>query len=113
MLREEFPDAVFGEASSAQEALEKAWADPWDLIVLDISMPDVSGIAVMRALQGSHSRIPVVMVTQHTTPAYIDAAFDSGASGYVTKPRMLIELCNALREARAGGRYLSEDIRAS
>jgi CheY-like chemotaxis protein len=82
-----------------------------DVIILDISMPDTSGVAVARALRGSQLGIPVIIVTQHTEPAYVDAAFDSGASGYVTKARIYTELSPALRAVRAGGRYLSTDLR--
>lgn len=82
-----------------------------DVIVLDISMPDMSGLAVTRALQARRSQIPVVFVTQHTSSAYIDEAFASGALGYVTKPFIARELCNALREVCAGRTYLSTDLR--
>jgi DNA-binding response OmpR family regulator len=83
-----------------------------DVIILDISMPDVSGLAVARSLRESIPRIPVVFVTQHTGSAYIEAAFANGASGYVTKPRIFSELCNALRQVRGGARYLSSGLRA-
>jgi CheY-like chemotaxis protein len=83
-----------------------------DVIILDISMPDVSGLAVARSLSESTPRIPVVFVTQHTGSAYVEAAFANGASGYVTKPRIFSDLCNALRQVRGGARYLSAGLRA-
>lgn len=92
--------------------LEKSEELHPDVIILDISMPDVSGLVVARSLRKSIPGTPVVFVTQHTSSAYVEAAFASGACGYVTKPRIFSELCNALREVRAGGKYLSADLRA-
>jgi CheY-like chemotaxis protein len=83
-----------------------------DVIILDISMPDVSGLAVARSLRESIPQTPVVFVTQHTGSAYVEAAFANGASGYVTKRHIFSELSSALQEVRAGGRYLSADVRA-
>lgn len=80
-----------------------------DVIVLDISMSDVGGLAVARALRETSST-PVVFVTQHTGAAYVGAAFDCGASGYVSKGRIFSELRTALREVRSGGTYLSEGL---
>ena len=61
MLREEYPHAVFGEASTAQEALERAWADPWDLVILDISMPGRSGLDILRDLKAARPRAAVLV----------------------------------------------------
>lgn len=102
--------AVLDRGASVREKSEELHPD---VIILDISMPDVSGLAVARSLHESIPRTPIVFVTQHTSAAYIHAAFATGACGYVTKPRIFSELSNALREVRAGGTYLSADLRPS
>ena len=82
-----------------------------DVIILDISMPDINGLEIARALHRKVPDIPVVFVTQHTQQAYIDAAFASGAAGYVTKLRAFSELGVALEEVRGGRHYVSADLR--
>lgn len=108
LLGEEYDIVVALPGGSA--VLEKTEQLQPDVIVLDISMHDVSGLAVARALREKALRIPVVFVTHHTEAAYVGAAFDCGASGYVSKARMFTDLRNALREVRAGGTYFPENL---
>lgn len=108
LLSEEYDIVVALPGGSA--VLEKTEQLHPDVIVLDISMHDVSGLAVARALRQKALRIPVVFVTQHTGAAYVGAALDCGASGYVNKARMFTDLRNALREVRAGGTYFPADV---
>ena len=100
-------EALKGGAS----VLEKSKELHPDIIILDISMPEMNGLEVARALRGSVPEIPVVFVTQHGESAYVEAAFASGAAGYVTKTRAFTELRVALQEVLAGGQYLSTDLR--
>jgi DNA-binding NarL/FixJ family response regulator len=110
MLREEFPDAVFGEAASAQEALEKAWADPWDLIVLDISMPGRSGLDILRDLKEARPRAAILVQSMHAEDQFARRVLKAGAAGYITKDSMPRELVRAARKALSGGRYVSESL---
>lgn len=83
------------------------------LILLDITLPEMSGIAVARLLRRRVPAVPVLFVTQHSEPAYVSEAFDAGGSGYVLKRKVVSELGRALAEVLAGGRYLSPGLRAA
>lgn len=109
LLSEEYD--VVAALPGGSAVLEKTEQLHPDVILLDISMPDTSGLAVMRALREKALRIPVVFVTQHTGQAYVGAALDCGASGYVTKARMFTDLRNVLREVRSGRTYFPAELR--
>ncbi len=76
-----------------------------DIVLLDISMPEMSGFAVMRQLARDCLTVKVVLVTQHTEPAYVDAAQRGGADGYVFKSQIQADLAAAIRYVGRGGRY--------
>jgi DNA-binding NarL/FixJ family response regulator len=76
-----------------------------DLCVLDISMPDMSGIDVAQQIKQRHSQIKIVFVTLHDDLDFRAAAIQIGAEGYVTKAKMGGELLFAVREVLAGGRF--------
>jgi CheY-like chemotaxis protein len=83
-----------------------------DVILLDIGMPGMNGFAVARWLRRSMPGVPILFVTQHSERVYVDEAFASGGSGYVLKRNAARELNSAVRQVRAGGRYLSPLLRA-
>jgi two-component system invasion response regulator UvrY len=99
MLREEFPAADFGEASTAQEALERAWEQPWDLIVLDISMPGRSGLDILRDLKEARPRAAILVQSMHAEDQFARRVLKAGAAGYITKDTMPRELVRAARKA--------------
>ena len=76
-----------------------------DLCVLDICMPDMSGIDVAQQIKQRHSQIKIVFVTLHDDLDFRAAAIQIGAEGYVTKAKMGGELLFAVREVLAGGRF--------
>jgi len=76
-----------------------------DLCVLDISMPDMSGIDVAQEIKERDSQIKIVFVTLHDDLDFRAAALATGAEGYVTKAKMGGELLFAVREILAGGRF--------
>jgi DNA-binding NarL/FixJ family response regulator len=80
--------------------------DP-DALVLDISMPGISGIEAAQRLRAAGSRAKVVFLTVHQDEDFIKAAFGVGASGYVVKRRLASDLSHALREALAGREFVS------
>jgi DNA-binding NarL/FixJ family response regulator len=81
-----------------------------DLLVLDLSMPVMDGIAAARSLRTTGSRTRVVILTVHSDPDYVRAAFSAGALGYVVKWRLASDLILALRDALAGRPFVSPTI---
>ena len=99
---------VVGTAKEGRTALDSAAALQPDVIVLDISMPDMSGLEVAAALRAAGSTAAVVFLTVHDEPDFVEAAQSAGALGYVVKPRLASDLLRAVREAREGRMFVSE-----
>jgi two-component system KDP operon response regulator KdpE len=85
-------------ASTGREALAEARRRPPDAVILDLGLPDVDGIEVIRELRG-WSRTPVIVLSGRTGPGDKIAALDAGADDYVTKPFSIEELLARLRAA--------------
>jgi two-component system KDP operon response regulator KdpE len=85
-------------ASTGREALAEARRRPPDAVILDLGLPDVGGIEVIRELRG-WSRAPVIVLSGRTGPGDKIAALDAGADDYVTKPFSMEELLARLRAA--------------
>jgi DNA-binding NarL/FixJ family response regulator len=98
---------VVGTAKDGPAALKAAEALKPDVIVLDISMPGMSGLEVAARLRDSHVPAAVVFLTVHDEPGFLEAARAAGAIGYVVKPRLASDLPRAVFEARAGRSFVS------
>ena len=109
-LSEAFPRIVFGEARTAQETLELAQRQNWDVIILDISMPGRSGLDILEDLRRSRPRIPVLLLTMHPEQQFARRALKAGAAGYLTKDSVPDELKEAIKRIVAGGRYVSATL---
>jgi two-component system, NarL family, invasion response regulator UvrY len=107
ILSEEFDPLVLGEAASAAAALQQIGAGPWDLIVLDVSMPGRSGLDVLRDIKVLQPRLPVLVLSLHPEEQFAVRALRAGASGYLTKDAATDELVAAVRKVLAGGCYVS------
>jgi len=110
LLFESWPAAVFGEAATAQQALEQVLREPWSVVLLDITMPGRSGLDVIRELKDARSTMPVLVLSMHAEEQFALRVFKSGASGYVTKDTLLEDLTHAVEKVLAGGRYLSATL---
>jgi DNA-binding NarL/FixJ family response regulator len=98
---------VVGSATDGPAALEAAKVLRPDVIVLDISMPGMTGFEVAFQLRKSGSTAALVFLTVHDDEEFIAAAQQVGAIGYVVKPRLASDLMVAVREARAGRPFVS------
>jgi two-component system, NarL family, invasion response regulator UvrY len=98
---------IAGEASHGQELLAKMAAAPWDMVLLDISMPGRNGLEVLQQLRSLHPALPVLVFSMHPENQYAVRAFRAGAGGYLTKDSMPEELVTAIRKVVRGGRYVS------
>lgn len=110
LLAEAHPAAVFGEAATAQQALEMVWKEPWSLVLLDISMPGRSGLDVIRELKDARPKLPVLVLSMHAEEQFALRVLKAGAAGYVTKDCLDDDLVRAVEKVLAGGRYLSSDL---
>ncbi len=98
---------VTGEARNGIEALEQVKKQPFDVVVLDISMEGRSGLDVLGALRALPRCPPVLMLSMYPEQQYALVAIQAGASGYVAKDAEPSELVRAIRQVAGGGRYLS------
>jgi DNA-binding NarL/FixJ family response regulator len=98
---------VVGSVNDSRKALEAALALKPDVIVLDISMPGMSGLEVASRLRDAGSTAALVFLTVHDEEDIILAAKAAGAIGYVVKPRLGSDLTLAVQEARAGRPFVS------
>ncbi len=110
ILREGAADALVEEASNGREAVEKARAQRWDVVVLDITMPEMTGLEVLRELNREQPGLPIIMLSMHSDPGYVKTSLKLGASGYLKKESAPEELIQAIRTVTTGGKYLSPDL---
>ena len=101
---------VVAEAGDGQEAVRKTLETKPDIVVLDISMPGMNGLAATRALKQVDPRIIVITLTRHTDEAYLQELLRAGASGYVLKRSAPTELLHAIRGVAAGGQYVDSTL---
>jgi len=105
------PDVeVVAEAATGDEVLPLAREHTVDVLVLDVSMPGVGFLEVLRQLREQHPRIKVVVLSGHPEDEYAERALKAGATGYVTKERTPNELLEAIRRSAQGLRYVSESL---
>lgn len=102
------------EAGSGVEALERIFANPPDLVLLDVAMPGLDGLEVCRKLKGdpATARIPVIMITAHVDRRDRLAGIDAGADDYLTKPVDLSDLVLRVRNSLFAKR-LADDMEKS
>jgi two-component system, NarL family, invasion response regulator UvrY len=108
ILIEEFRDAVLGEASDAGSALDLVRREPWDLVMLDVTMPGRSGLEVLGDIKQLRPDLPVLVLSMHAEDQFAIRMLRAGAVGYVTKDNAPEALVGAVRKALEGGRYVSE-----
>jgi two-component system response regulator NreC len=113
LLLERQPDIeVVGEAADGHEAVSQAKRMRPHVIVMDVSMPDLNGLAATRAVKEAAPQIAVVALTRHSDDAYVQELLGAGVSGYVLKQSASSELLRAIRAAALGQRYLDATLAA-
>jgi two-component system invasion response regulator UvrY len=110
ILRDSVPGAAFGEAETGWRALELARAEKWDLAILDVSLPDQSGLEVLKQIRRFAPRLPVLVLSMHPEEQFALRALRAGAAGYVTKKTAPQEIGEAVRRVLAGGRYITPSL---
>ncbi len=103
--REEDIEPV-GQAGSVREAVLEARAAKPDVILLDVVMPDASGLEAIPPLLHEHPDAKILVLSMQDDPRYVREAFEAGATGYVLKEAADVEVVTAIREVAGGGRYV-------
>jgi DNA-binding NarL/FixJ family response regulator len=101
---------IFGEAGTVQEALRLVREQDWDVVVLDLSLGDRSGLEVLKELKRIRPRLPVLILSMHSEEQFARRAFKAGAAGYITKDSPRAELVKAINKVIGGGRYASSAL---
>jgi two-component system invasion response regulator UvrY len=110
LLSDAFPEAAFGEASDAEQALEQLRKKRWDVALLDITLPGKSGLDLLKELKSARPRLPVLVLSVHPEDQFAVRALKAGAEGYMTKESAPEELVKAIHKILAGGRYVSPTL---
>ncbi len=101
---------VEGEASSGAELLDRVRERSWDAIVMDLNMPGISGLDLLKQVQAVRPKVPVLILTVQPEDIYARRLLQAGAAGYLTKESIVEDLINAVRKICAGGRFLSRRL---
>ncbi len=96
---------VAGEASDGFDALDKLRRQDWDVVLLDINMPNKSGLDIVRQMKQEKPRLPILILSMYPQEQYAVRALKAGAAGYLSKDSESDELIAAIRKVAAGGRY--------
>ncbi len=103
---------VVAEAGDGEEAVRRARDAKPDVVIMDISMPGMNGLAATRALKEIQPNAVIVTLTRHGDDAYLQELLRAGVSGYVLKRSAPAELLQAIRATAAGGQYLDSTLTA-
>lgn len=98
---------VAGEAETGFQAIKMARQDTFDVVLLDISLPDRNGIEVLSQIKKTHPRLAVLMLSMHTEHEFAIRALKAGASGYLNKQSAPVQLVTAIRQVAVGRKYIS------
>jgi DNA-binding NarL/FixJ family response regulator len=110
-LLHRMPDGVeFGEAGTAEAGLALALHERWDVVLLDLGLPDRHGLDVLRELHVAKPELPVLILTMFPEDQLALRVLEIGAAGYLTKESAPEELVRALDRVLAGHKYLSPEM---
>jgi len=101
---------VAGEASDGNQALNQVRKGDYDLVLLDIAMPGLSGLEVLKQLKSERPDLPVLMLSMYPEEQYAVRTLRAGASGYLTKQSAPDELIAAIRKVCMGGKYVTSSL---
>lgn len=101
---------VVAQAGSGREAFQVALENAPDVLVLDIKLPDMSGVEVARELRKRHPRLRVLVLTGYSDRVFVEETFKAGVAGYVVKSSGGDELIAAIRAVAAGRQFLGANV---
>ncbi len=107
ILQENFGSVMVDAAGTGRELIEKVKKTDYDLVLLDISLPDANGLDVLREMRRKRPRLPVLVISMYPEEMYAVRAIRTGAQGYLTKQSASEELIFAVRKILSGKRYVN------
>ena len=102
--------SVAGEAATGAETVSLVRSEPYDVVLLDISMPDRNGVDTLKQLKQIRPEMPVLMLSAHAEEQYAVNLLRAGAAGYVSKETASTQLVQAIRTVTRGRKYVSPDL---
>jgi DNA-binding NarL/FixJ family response regulator len=107
----EYPDLVVtDEASNGQEVLDKIWHNDYDMVLLDITMPGMTGLDALKQLKNDKPKLPVLVLSMHPEEQYAVRVIRAGASGYLRKESAPDELITAIQKISGGRKYITSSL---
>ena len=110
ILVDAFAGAVIHEVGFGRDALALIHTQSWHVVVLDLSLPDGSGLDVLKRVRELRPRLPVLILSMHTADQFARRAIAAGASGYLTKDIADVELVTAVSRLVRGGKYFGPEV---
>jgi DNA-binding NarL/FixJ family response regulator len=110
ILIENYKNIKIEEASNGIDALDKILKNTYDAVILDISMPGLSGLEAMKRIKKKKPTLPVLILSMHPEEQYAIRVIRAGALGYLTKDSASEELVNALISVCSGRRYITSSL---
>jgi two-component system invasion response regulator UvrY len=107
----EYPGLVVtDEASNGQEVLNKIWHNDYDMVLLDITMPGMTGLDALKQLKNDKPKLPVLVLSMHPEEQYAVRVIRAGASGYLRKESAPDELITAIQKIAGGRKYITSSL---
>jgi len=101
---------VAGEADNGVAAIQLARSRAWDVMLMDVSMPDRNGIEALKMIRKEFPRLPVLILSMYPEDQYAIRALKAGAAGYLTKQSAPEQLVHAIRQVASGKKYVSATV---
>lgn len=101
---------IIGESGDGREALEKIEMLKPDVVILDISLPSMTGVEVSRQIRKFNPGIKIIILTQHNNDEYVEQLMQLGVHGYILKENTSIDLIRAISEVIKNNIYLSPEV---
>ncbi len=112
LLEDEKDIVVVDEASNGLEALQMVEKNNPDILIVDIRMPELTGIEVVKKLKEANNDVKILVLSMHDSEEYVVQSIEAGADGYLLKGSSKEEFLKALNTIAAGSKYYSGDISA-
>src|SRR5246127_1847658 len=110
IVAEEFPSAQIHEVPNGSQAEKISRAEKLDLIIMDMSMPDKTGLDVLKQLRVESIKTPVLILSIHPENQYALRVLKAGGNGYISKGSPRADFINAVRTVLSGKKYISADM---